>query len=120
MYFLQQYTPGELCESDFTHMDSLGVMIAGELFKHMIYHFVLPYSNWETGTICFSESFENLSIGLQNGLWELGGVPKAHRTDRLTTAVQKIDNPQEFTDRYTALLKHYGVEGRKIQARKPH
>lgn len=25
-----------------------------------LYHFVLPYSNWETGTICFSETYESL------------------------------------------------------------
>jgi hypothetical protein len=37
---------------------------------------VLTYSNWETGSICFSESFESLSEGLQNALWELGGVPE--------------------------------------------
>ena len=120
VYFPQRYIPGELCESDFTHMDNLGVTIAGELFYHMIHHFVLPYSNWETGTICFSESFESLSVGLQNGVWELGGVPKAHRTDRLTTAVQRIDHQREFTDRYEGLLKHYRMEGRKIQAGKPH
>ena len=41
-------------------------------FDHLFYHFVLAYSNWETGTICFSESFESLSLGLQNTLWELG------------------------------------------------
>ena len=120
MFFPQQYTPGELCESDFTHMDSLGVTITGEPFYHMIYHFVLPYSNWETGMTCFSESFESLSMGFQKSLWELGGVPKAHRTDRLTTAVQKIGHQKEFTDRYDALLKHYRIEGRKIQAGEPH
>ena len=43
---------------------------------HLIYHFVLTYSNWETGTVCFSESFESLGEGLQNALWELGGVPQ--------------------------------------------
>jgi hypothetical protein len=36
---------------------------------------VLSYSNWETGSICYSETFESLSEGLQNALWELGGVP---------------------------------------------
>jgi len=105
VFFAQEYKPGELCESDFTNMNELGVTIAGQPFDHLIYHFVLPYSNWETGTICFSENFENLSEGLQNGLWELGGVPKAHRTDRMSTAVQKTDHPKEFTERYEALFK---------------
>lgn len=81
VFFPQVHMPGELCQSDFTHMNALGVTIQGQPFDHLFYHFVLTYSNWETGTICFSESFESLSEGLQNALWELGGVPDRHRTD---------------------------------------
>ena len=120
VFFPQRYKPGEWCESDFTHMKSLGVTIEGQLFNHMLYHFVLPYSNWETATICFSESYESLSKGLQNALWELGGVPRYHKTDQLTSAVNKVGSPQEFTDSYRALAAHYGFEGRKAQAASPH
>ena len=120
VFFSQKHTPGELGQSDFTRMGSLGVTIHGQPFEHMFYHFVLPYSNWETGTVCFSESFESLSQGLQNALWELGGVPQAHRTDRMSTAVHKMDHPELFTRRYNALLDHYGLEGRRIQADSPH
>lgn len=120
VFFDQVYEPGVLCQSDFTSMNKLAITIARHPFDHLIYHFVLPYSNWETGTTCFSESFESLSEGLQNALWELGGVPAAHRTDRLTTAVQKTGHPEEFTRRYTGLMKHYGLQGRKIQAASPH
>ena len=107
VYFPQVHEPGRLCESDFTHMTELGMTMAGRPFEHLVYHFVLTYSNWETGTICFSESFESLSDGLQNALWELGGVPAEHRTDRLTAAVHKTEHPEEFTQRYEALLRHY-------------
>jgi hypothetical protein len=120
VYFPQEHRPGELCQSDFTHMSDLGITINRNPFRHMIYHFVLTYSNWETGAICFSESFESLSAGLQNALWELGGAPKVHQTDRLTVAVQKTANPDEFTQRYRSLLSHYGIEGRKTQAASPH
>ena len=72
VYFTQIHEPGKLSESDFTHMSDLGVTISGEPFDHLIYHFVLTYSNWEAGSICFSESFESLKEGLQNALWELG------------------------------------------------
>ena len=116
VYFPQVHTPGRLCESDFTHMTSLGITLAGRPFAHLVYHFVLTYSNWETGTICFSESFESLSEGLQNALWELGGVPAEHRTDRLTAAVHKTEHPEEFTQHYEALLRHYDLVGQKIQA----
>jgi hypothetical protein len=120
VFFPQEHHPGELCESDFTHMDNLGVTIQGQPFNHLIYHLVLTYSNWETGTICFSESFESLSEGLQRALWELGGVPKMHRTDRLTAAINKLDNPEEFTQRYKALLSHYNIKGCKTQSSSPN
>jgi len=120
VYFPQEHKPGVLSESDFTSMNSLGVTIGGIPFPHLLYHFVLTYSNWETGSICFSESFESLSEGLQNALWELGGVPHSHQTDRLTTAVHKTGNPEEFTQRYKALLNHYGLTGKKTNASNPH
>jgi len=120
VFFPQVHKPGELCQSDFTDMNALGVTILGQPFEHLLYHFVLTYSNWETGTICFSESFESLSEGLQNALWELGGVPERHRTDRLSAAVQKPDNPEEFTQRYRALLNHYALQGQKTQPNSPN
>jgi len=120
VYFPQVHKAGELCQSDFTSMNSLGVTIQRQPFEHLLYHFVLTYSNWETGTICYSESFESLSEGLQNALWELGGVPERHRTDRLSAAVQKPDHPEEFTQRYRALLDHYGLQGDKTQAESPN
>src|SRR3954447_18307341 len=54
VFFAQVHYPGRLCASDFTHCTDLGVTIKGLPFDHMIYHFVLTYSNWENGTICFS------------------------------------------------------------------
>jgi hypothetical protein len=120
VFFAQRHRPGEQAQSDFTHMGSLGVTIGGELFDHLVYHFVLTYSNWETTTICFSESFESLSAGLQNALWELGGVPREHRTDSLSSAVHQLKHPEEFTDRYQELLIHYGLKASHSQAGKAH
>lgn len=120
VFFPQEHRPGELCQSDFTHLSSLCVTIRRQHFRHLLYHFVLTYSNWEAGTICFSESFESLSEGLQNALWQLGGVPRMHRTDRLSAAVHKDLDPDVFTERYSALLRHYSLEGQKTQAASPH
>ena len=120
VFFTQIHKPGQLSQSDFTHMNKLGITIGGQPFDHLIYHFVLTYSNWEAGTICFSESFESLSEGLQNALWELGGVPEKHRTDCLTTAVNKTGHPEEFTRRYQDLLDHYGLKGCKTNPDSPH
>ena len=118
VFFAQVHRPGELCQSDFTHMTKLGVRIGGRLFEHLIYHFVLTYSNWETFSICFSESFESLSAGLQASLWELGGVPALHRTDRMSLAVCNSADPAQFTARYRALMKHYELKPQMTQGGK--
>jgi hypothetical protein len=116
VFFAQDHHPGELCQSDFTHCRELGVTINGQAFPHLIYHFVLSYSNWETGNVCYSESFESLSEGLQNALWELGGVPQEHRSDRMSAAVNNLSDGKEFTRAYEGLLRHYRLGGQKIQA----
>ena len=118
--FPQVHHPGDLAESDFTCLNSLGVTIGHQLFAHLLYHFVLTYSNWETGTICFSESFESLSQGFQEALWKLGGVPRRHRSDRLSAAVHNGCRREEFTKRYQALLRHYRTEGEKIRPGEAH
>ena len=58
--FPQNHPPGELAESDFTHMDELFITIDRKAFPHLLFHFVLTHSNWEAVHICFSESFESL------------------------------------------------------------
>jgi hypothetical protein len=120
VFFAQVHRPGELCQSDFTHMSGLGVTIQGRPFEHLVYHLVLTYSKWEHATVCFSESFESLSDGLQNALWELGAVPAAHRTDRLSAAVNRVPDPEVFTRRYMGLLEHYGLAAQKTRARAAH
>jgi hypothetical protein len=120
IFFSQVHEPGRLCASDFTHMTSLAVTITGQTFDHMVFHFVLTYSNWEWANVCFSESFESLSEGLQNAVWALGGVPIRHRTDRLSAAVNNLSETKEFTARYQSLMDHYGLEKERIQARQAH
>jgi hypothetical protein len=120
VFFDQVHHPGRLCQSDFSHMTALGVTIAGRGLEHLIYHFVLTYSNWEAFTICYCESFESLSEGLQNALWELGAVPQRHRTDRLSAAVANTNNLHEFTQRYQGLLEHYRLEPEKTNPDSGH
>ena len=120
VFFTQVHQPGRLGASDFTHCTSLGITINGQPFAHLIYHFVLTYSNWETGTICFAESFESLSAGLQDALAELGGVPEVHRTDSLTAAVPPGGDRHVFQQRYQTLLEHYGLRGQAINPTRSH
>jgi hypothetical protein len=118
VFFGQQHVAGRLGQSDFTRMGELNITVGGQSFPHLLYHFVLTYSNWEDVSLCYSESFESLSDGLQNALWELGGAPLDHRTDRMSLAVNNASDEREFTTRYEALLRHYKMTGQKIQAGK--
>ena len=113
VFFPQVHVPGEQAQSDFTDMGELQVKIAGEAFPHLLYHCVLTYSNWESVSICPSESFEALSAGLQAALWQLGGVPREHRTDNLSAATHDLPDSRgrDFTERYRELLDHYGMRG---------
>ncbi|MFO8055322.1 MAG: IS21 family transposase [Bacteroidales bacterium] len=111
IFFPQKHYPGVLGASDFTHMNKLNITIKGEKFNHLLYHFVLTYSNWETVNLCYSESFESLSEGLQKALWQLGKAPEKHRTDRLTSAINKDCSRDKFTRSYNALVEHYGMKG---------
>jgi hypothetical protein len=116
VFFTQVHEPGRLGASDFTSMNELSVTIQGQRFGHLVYHFVLTYSNWEAATICFSESFESLSEGLQTALWKLGAAPRRHRTDRMSLAVNNASDQKEFTQRYLGLMNYYQMTGEKIQA----
>lgn len=120
VYFSQVHEPARLCASDFSDMASLGVTIGGRPFPHMLYHFTLTYSNWEWATVCFSETMEALSEGLQEALWKLGGVPERHRSDQLSAAVQRLGETDRFTARYEALMDHCGLAPEKTQPASPH
>lgn len=109
--FPQQHRPGEYGQSDFTSMNDLGITISGEPFDHLLYHFVLPYSRWETGMVCFSETFESLISGFQRAVGELGRVPRRHRTDNLSAATHDLrDGRRAFNERYLGAMAHYRVE----------
>jgi len=110
LFFTQVHEPGRLAASDFTSMNDLNVTIAGVPFPHLLYHYVLTYSNWESVTLCFSENFAALSTGYQNAVWEVGLVTACHRTDCMTLAVHHDGQPEQFTDKYRGLMNHYGVQ----------
>ena len=110
VFFPQERRPGVQCQSDFTCMNSLGVMIADQPYDHIFYHFVLPYSNWEWGEVCYSETLEALRAGLQNALWRLGAVPGEHRTDNLGAAINNFQGRKEFNASYQGLVDHYRIK----------
>ena len=112
VYFKQIHHAGRAGQNDFTRMKKLGITIAGEPFEHLLYHFMLPYSNWEYVELAFSESFAALSQGIQNALWALGGVPEENRTDNLSAATHdlKKEEGRAFNRSYQGLMDHYDLK----------
>ena len=117
VFFSQIHHAGRLAASDFTVCNTLGVTIARTPFDHTFFHCVLTYSNVESVSLCFSESFESLGDGIQKAFWEFGGVPQRHRSDSLTAAVRNHSEGRVFTNRYAALLDFYGCKGERTNAR---
>lgn len=119
----QSHRPGEAAQTDFTHVEELGVTIAGRLFVHLLCVFVLPYSNWQWATVCLSESMAALRRGVQRALFQLGRVPRYHQTDNSTAATHRIpdgksvvveDGKRPFNAEYVALMRHFGMTPRTI------
>ena len=121
VFFPQDHAPGQLGLSDFTAMGALRITIASVPFAHILYHFVLAFSRWEHAEVVEGgESFESLSRGLQNALWQAGGAPLQHRTDSLSAAFKNLAEEEDFTARYTALLDHYGMTGTRNNRGESH
>lgn len=119
----QRHRPGEAAQGDFTWATKLRVMIAGELFAHMLYVFVLPFSNWTWATVSRSESLAALRRGLQRALFQLGRVPQWHQTDNSTAATHRVPKEKQavakgsgrkrpFNEDYLALMRHFGMQPR--------
>jgi len=112
VFFPQDHAPGHRGLADFTSMAGLRITIAGQPFVHILYHFVLAFSRWaHVEVVKVGESFVALSKGLQNALWQAGGVPQEHRTDSLSAAFKNLAAEEDFTARYTALLDHDDMAG---------
>jgi len=125
VYFPQVHEPGRRMSTDFTWMNSLEITIGRRPFPHKLCHCVLTYSNWEWGTICFSESLLALRQGIQNALFRLGRVPAEHWTDHSTAATHEPSQEDDsgsrvFNARYADMMGHFGMKPFTIQVGKAH
>ncbi len=110
LIFRQDHPPGRQGLSDFTDASGLAVTIGGEPFAHLIYQFWLAFSGWRyVKAIRGGESFTALTEGLQEALWQLGGVPREHRTDSLSAAYRNLGARDDEAVRYADFCRHYGV-----------
>ena len=121
LIFRQEHPPGRQALSDFTDAGGLAVTIGGRPFPHLLYHFWLAFSGWQyVKAICGGESFTALTEGLQEALWQLGGVPREHRTDRLSAAYRNLVDREDEAKGYAEFCHHYGLEPTRNNAGVSH
>lgn len=109
--FRQKIVPGQSSQSDWTEMNSLKVTLDGHPFEHTLFHFMLPYSHWESVMICQGgETFDSLTQGFDKATFELGGTLPCHRTDNLSAATRRAGGSRVFTEKWQSFLEHYSVQ----------
>jgi hypothetical protein len=122
VFFEQVAVPGREAAIDFTHATELGVTIAGELLRHLLFEFILRWSRWRWVQIAFAETFEALVAGLQGALWALGAVPEVLRSDNLSAATHELRKTggRALNARFEAVLDHYRLRSSRIQPGAAH
>lgn len=121
VFFEQEHLPGREAAVDFTDCKELRVRVAGQLFAHLLFQFVLTFSRWRSVSLAFSETFEALVAGLQDALWRLGGVPEVLRSDNLSAATHELPSGgRELNQRFAAVVSHYGLRSTRIEPGKSH
>lgn len=122
VFFEQEHVPGREAAFDFTHMDDLGVTIAGQAFSHLLFVMKLSFSGWTFACLALGETFEAMVHGIQEGLRKLDGVPSVLRSDNLSAATHELKGGggRGLTKRYQALLEHYGLRSTRIRPGMPN
>lgn len=122
VYFQQEHPPGREGAFDFTHGTELGVTILGQLFRHLLFQFLLVASGWRWVELAFGETFEAVLSGLQGALWDLGGVPHVLRHDNLSAATRELARTggRELNARFSEVMKHYDARSSRISPGESH
>jgi hypothetical protein len=71
---------------------------------------------------CYSESLLSLERGVQDAVWELGGVPEVLQTDQNSAATHQISQEgkeRTFNEDYRAFCRYLKVEPRTIHVNSP-
>ncbi len=121
--FEQVTKPGEVIQTDWTHMDELGITIAGEAYPHLLCHSVLIHSNFEWATRCTSESLLSVRNGVQAALLQIGKVPKIWQIDNSSAATHQIHRDgkeRKFNDEFLKISEHFGMEARTTNVACPN
>lgn len=123
VFFPQDQKPGHRMQIDWTSLNPLGITVGGKPFPHLLFHLVLPYSNWQWGSRCLSESLLSLRNGMQEGLFNLGKVPAEVWIDNSSAATRQMpagDHRRPFTAEFEAVCQHFGLQPHAINVDAPN
>jgi len=111
--FRQIHQPGLMGICDFTNpKQSYNITIGGNDFKHILFHFRMPFSGWRfVSVVEGGESIIALTSSLNQAFYRLGGTPQTLRTDSLSAAYKNLskDEKEDYTQRYQEFCEHYGL-----------
>jgi len=101
-------------QSDFTHADVAGVMIAGQPFGTLLYHFVMVLQRWEHCWASFlvGKAFTALAENLQQAYGAWWRCRQNHGTDSLSAAVPQLTTDSARRTSPSAMMPfvgHYGI-----------
>lgn len=123
IFFTQCAKPGEVIAVDWTDMRNLKIRICGQLLPHLMFHAVLPYSNWESVSRCRSESQLALRSGLNAAFARLGRVPREILIDNSSTATHRLSaegKQRGFTEEFLSVCEHFRIKARTTNVSSPH
>jgi transposase len=122
VFFTQCSKPGEVIAVDWTDMRKLDIRIGGQPFAHLMFHAVLPYSNWESVSRCRSESLLSLRSGLNTAFACLGRVPREILIDNSSSATHRLSaqgKQRGFNEAFLSVCEHFGIKARTTNVSSP-
>ena len=123
VFFSQEARPGAVLAVDWTDMRDLGVSICGVKLEHLMFHAVLPYSNWQWAVRSRSESLLSIRSGLKATIGRLGRVPKELLIDNSSTATHRLSGDGKrrgFNEEFLSVCEHFGMSPRTTNVSSPN
>lgn len=122
VFFTQCSKPGEVIAVDWTDMGKLNIRICGQTFAHLMFHAVLPHSNWESVSRCRSESLLSLRSGLNAAFACLGRVPREILIDNSSSATHRLSaqgKQRGFNEEFLSVCEHFRIKPRTTNVSSP-